>query len=447
MPTLLDNKIDRKLFTGLCLTLGISMLLPEFIAPLMVFGLYIYFLKHFKATERKAKLGEIGKVFFTYTIYMVCSAIWSSEHLMSFLVAMLWMGCMLSYVLVANIITTEDKLKTAITALNISTGIIGLISILEFLTYNLSARLDWFDYLFPNPFYWHLNKYIFEIIPIDIINYIFASRSSATFDNPLILSTYLVTTIPFCAFGSVYFEHSKNRKISRLCLILGIGGLIGTSSRAGFVAVGVSIIVMLLSTKRILKKLWPIFIAIVVAVPVGLLTRYKNLSFEDFMNSDSQRIGIWNSCIDMWRHNPIFGLGAGTEPIHQKLLNNYNIPRTHAHNLFLEMLVEGGIIGAGFVVAIIVLVVKSIISIIKKKNRKYKSYAVLYSSSLIAFCIASLTEFTLQSAKELMIFFFLLGFIEATNRIASNTVQPAQDEIIFEEIQEEEIEIKEAELV
>ena len=46
-----------------------------------------------------------------------------------------------------------------------------------------------------------------------------------------------------------------------------------------------------------------------------------------------------------------------------------------------------------------------------------------------------------------MIFFFLLGFIEATNRIACNTIQPAKDEIIFEEIKEEEIDIKEAELV
>lgn len=437
MPTLLESKIDKQLFTGLILTLGISMLLPEFLAPLMVFGLYIYFLKHFKKTKRNAKLGELGKVFFTYTIYMVVSAIWSSEHLMSFLIGMLWMGCMLSYILVANIITTEEKLKSAITALNISTGVIGLISILEFTTYNISARVDGFDYLFPNPFYWHLNNFVFELIPIDIINYIFASRSSATFDNPLILSTYLVTTIPFCAFGSVYFRQSIHRKISRLCLILGIGGLIGTSSRAGFVAVGISIVLMLISTRKILKKLWPILIALCIGVPIGIFTRYKNLSFSDFMNSDNQRIDIWNSCLDMWKHKPIFGLGAGTEPIHQQLLNNYNIPRTHAHNLFLEMLVEGGIIGAIFVIIIIAMAIRNIVKILKLKDKKYKGYGILYSSSLIAFCIASLTEFTLQSPKELMIFFFLFGFIEATYRLANNTVQLAEDDITYEVIEDE----------
>ena len=47
----------------------------------------------------------------------------------------------------------------------------------------------------------------------------------------------------------------------------------------------------------------------------------------------------------------------------------------------------------------------------------------------------SITEFTLQSAKELMILFFLLGLIEASMRIVTNTVQMAPDEAItYEEI-------------
>lgn len=55
----------------------------------------------------------------------------------------------------------------------------------------------------------------------------------------------------------------------------------------------------------------------------------------------------------------------------------------------------------------------------------------------------SITEFTLQSAKELMILFFLLGFIEASLRIVSETVQMAPDEtIIYEEIEDSEFEKK-----
>jgi hypothetical protein len=51
-----------------------------------------------------------------------------------------------------------------------------------------------------------------------------------------------------------------------------------------------------------------------------------------------------------------------------------------------------------------------------------------------------MSEFTLQSAKELMIFFFLLGFIEATFRLATDNTQLASDEIItYEEVEDEEI--------
>lgn len=441
MATLLDKKSDEKLFNGLIITLGASMLFPEYIAPFFVFGLYIHFLKQFKLTDRKAKMGEIGKVFFTYTIFMLASAIWSDTKLMSALIALLWMGCMLGYILVANIITDDEKLKNAITAVNVSAGIIGLISILEYATFNMTIRIDGFNYLFPNPFYYKINDKVFELIPIDIINYIFASRSSATFDNPLILSTYLVLVTPFCAYGSVYFKRSKHRKISRLCLVLAIGGIIGTQARAGFLAIAAAIIIMLLGSKRIFKKLWPILIAVFIGVPIGLATRYDFLSGSDFANSNSQRINIWKSCIDMFRQNPILGLGAGTENIHQRLINDYGIERTHAHNLFLEMLVEGGIIGAGFVLIIIALIVKAIIKIAILKDTKYRSYGILYVASLMAFFIVSMTEFTLQSPKELMILFFVLGFIEATARLAGNTAQPIEATFKNEEGEEE---IKEA---
>jgi hypothetical protein len=53
----------------------------------------------------------------------------------------------------------------------------------------------------------------------------------------------------------------------------------------------------------------------------------------------------------------------------------------------------------------------------------------------------SMSEFTLQSAKELMIFFILLGFVEATLRLATDSTQPAQDEIIIQEQIKETVEV------
>lgn len=444
MTSLSKVKTDKRIYLGIIITLGVSMIMPEYIAPIFIFVLYIMFMKTFKSTQRNARLGTLGKVFFAYTLYMLVSAIWSKEHLMSALIALLWMGCFLGYILVANIINTEEKLKKAIMATSISAGIIGFIAIIEIVTYNLTVHFEWFDYLFPNPFYWHVNKYFFEALPIDVINYIFASRASATFDNPLILATYLSITAPFCAYGSVSFTESKSRKASRLCFLFAIGGLICTGSRSAYIGIAASLFILLVSNKRVFKKLFPFVLVLAITVPIGLFLRYRNTSSIDFSASTSNRFYIWQSCWDLFLKHPILGLGAGTENIHQELITKYGVyNRSHAHNLFLEMLTEGGIIGFGFVCAIIYLIVKNLITVFRLKDKAHRGYGVLYVSSLIGFTIMSITEFTLQSAKELMILFFLLGFIEASLRIVSETVQMAPDEtIIYEEIEDSEFEKK-----
>lgn len=437
MTTLIEGKTDKRLYGGLFITLGASMIMPEYIAPFFVFGLYIHFIRHFKSTGRNARMGELGKIFLIYTGYMLLSAIWSKTHIFSALIALLWMGCLLAFIEVANIITSKSKLDGAILAMSISAGIIGLIAIFEFASFNMTRYISWFHFLFPNPLYYEFNDVVFRFIPVDIINYRFRSRSSASFDNPLILATYMVMATPFCAYGAAFFKDKKAKAICIISLIFALGGIVGTSSRASYIAIILAIGVMLISNKKLLKKLLPIIAVLVVGIPIGLIYRFRNLSLNDFLASDTQRFDIWKACLDMFKSSPIIGLGAGTDNIHTLLINEYGIARPHAHNLFIQMLVEGGVIGIGFVLVIVVMTIKCIVKLYKIKGGKYKNYACIYAASLVAFTMMSMTEFTLQSAKELMMLFFVLGFTQATLRLATDDIQPAPDEIVYEELEEE----------
>ena len=235
-------KNDSRLFRWLLAIIGVSFILPEYIAPLFVFFFYIPFLKHFKKTGRNAKIGQLGKALMVYMGYMIISGIWSDTHVLSSLIGLLWMGCFLFYIETANLINTKDKLKNAITALNISSGIIGLIAILEFVTYNLTKHTDWFDFIVANPLYYEINEMIFNLFPFEIVNSPYPSRAAATFDNPLILATFLVVTTPFCAFSSIYFKHIQNRRISRICFITSLLGILCTESRGAYIAIALSII-------------------------------------------------------------------------------------------------------------------------------------------------------------------------------------------------------------
>jgi len=433
MSAILGGNTDKKLFEGLLVTLGFSMLTPEYIAPFFVFALYVFFILHFKKTGRNAKLGNIGKVFFSYTVFMLISSIWSKTHLVSVLISLLWMGCFLTYILMANVINTKEKLKMAMTAINVSTGVIGLIAIVEIVTYNLAKHYGW-DHTLANPLFFELNDRVFQLLPVEIINKPYSSRASATFDNPLILATYLVLTTPLCAFGSVYFKHSRNRKISRVCFLLAIGGIICTFSRGAYIAVGLSFVIMVISNKRVFKKLLPFVLVLAVAVPLALSLRYINTG-GDFLASNNNRLDIWEYSFDMFLHHPLIGLGAGTDNIHTLLRDHYGIDRAHTHNLFLQAVVEGGIVGAAFVAAVIAYIVKTLLVLFRGKDALYRPYAIVYTSSLVGFITISMFEFTLQSAKEMMIFFALLGLIEATYRMETGALQLAEDDLLqYEEL-------------
>ena len=338
------------------------------------------------------------------------------------------MGCFLGYIMVANTVNTNEKLKNAITAVNISSGLTGLIGIAEFITYNLTHHTKWFNFIIANPLYYQFNDKVFNLFPFDIVNNVFPSRAAATFDNPLILATFLVMTTPFCAFGTVYFKHSANRTISAVCLILTLGGIFCTESRGAYIAVALTIITLLVSNKKIFRKMFGFIIVLAIGVPVIWVTRMKNSPAGDLLTSNNSRMRIWNCSLKVFLEHPIIGLGAGTENLHQIIIQRLHTDRAHAHNLFLQLAVEGGIIGIIFSVAIIAIIAKNLYSLFILKENKYRPYAIVYTSAFIGFITMSLFEHTLQSPKEMMIFFFLLGFIEATYRMATNTMQLADDE-------------------
>ncbi len=420
---------DRKLFLALLVIIGGSFILPEYIAPLFVFFFYIPFLIHFKKTGRYAKIGQLGKAFMAYMCYMIVSAIWSKTHILSALIGLLWMGCFLFYIEIANLVNTKEKLKNAITALNISSGTIGLIAILEFVSYNLTKHTKWFNFIIANPLYYEFNDKVFKLFPFEIVNYPYPSRAAASFDNPLILATFLVITTPFCAFSSVYFKHSKSRKIGRFCFISSLVGLLCTESRGAYIAIALSIITLLISNKKIFKKLLPFMFILAIGIPLTIALRYKNAdSGDEFLASNSNRFAIWQVCANLFKENWFLGLGAGTENIHQEIISRIDINRSHAHNLFLQIATEGGIVGIAFALFIVYVFTKNIIKLFYLKNNAFRPYAILYISSLIGFIMMSLYEHTLQSPKEMMIFFILLGFSEATLRMAEDKIQLADDE-------------------
>jgi O-antigen ligase len=79
----------------------------------------------------------------------------------------------------------------------------------------------------------------------------------------------------------------------------------------------------------------------------------------DFSSSIGIRLALWNIAVDVWLQKPLIGYGAGKLPelISYHLISQYNISEDfgHFHNVFLNTLVEGGVLAFLGLVAMIVI--------------------------------------------------------------------------------------------
>jgi len=197
----------------------------------------------------------------------------------------------------------------------------------------------------------------------------------------------------FIGFESC-FDRTLDKKIRIFWLIIGIFLLISLyflSSRAGLLAAILLVpFYLFIKNKRRTKKYLTgiiILLGVVIMLPVIFTNNRVNTfihsihkkSFEDIENVDDRSI-IWKTAFHIARSNYIWGLGTGD--VEAELVNAYQQignqllaeKRMNAHNQFLEILLENGIVGIALFLSILV----SMIYILwTERNLLYGMYVLL----------------------------------------------------------------------
>ena len=119
------------------------------------------------------------------------------------------------------------------------------------------------------------------------------------------------------------------------------------------------------------------------------------------------RIYIWEEAIEIYKTSPLFGIGYGyTEPIY--IWDKYY----HCHNLYLTMLIYGGILGFAVFGVLILGVVKKII------NLNYVKTSVKIRNVIL--CM--LLYFLVESGMSPIYYFFILAIANNSNFIMTKEV-------------------------
>lgn len=242
------------------------------------------------------------------------------------------------------------------------------------------------------------------------------SRAAGFFGHPMTFAGYLCMYLPLFLIG--YFENlfgTKYKYVSGLMFLAGLAALIYNGTRGAWLAVAITSGILLLY--YMFKSKRNLIVGIVlIAVSGGLLVndvafmhRVSTITNNKYQ-SNSERLLMWESAWNMFKDHPVLGVGLGQYKDNYQ--QKYISPKAkepnlaHAHNNFMQMLAENGIVGfIGFITMFVYIIGHNFRMILNSKN----VYSLAICSVTITLLLQGLTEFNFGNSAVVKAYWLILG--------------------------------------
>ncbi len=175
-------------------------------------------------------------------------------------------------------------------------------------------------------------------------------RVFSTLANPNLLATFLITSI--CLSTGCLLDRVKNKKLRiaiYLSLVISCVCLLFTFSRGAWLTLFLIMCALgVLINTRILYALFALIGISMLTMREIILQRIISV-FNQTDTSAALRWAYWDSTVQMIEWNHLYGIGWSAYqyvyPEYDYFINNPDIIIYHAHNMYLHMIAEIGIVG------------------------------------------------------------------------------------------------------
>lgn len=440
--------IDLKLpYLRSLILIAVIPLFPEYISFLLAIGAFIFAWQDIRRQEKKVKLGGIGKLLLIYCTYMTLTAFFSSHRLQCFAAAAMWWFFLLVYLVIVNLLTDEDRTDAFLMCITGVAGIVGLIACIQY-------RLNFFvDTNFGSIWSW-LDELVFPLVPFNITQDAYQIRAYSTFPNPNMLAQYLVMVAPFVTCYNFMERRKELRLFNRICLFLTFAGIMFSFSRGGYVALLVLLIALIIINMRhrfaavslyivsallflpeeVMTRLFSVRTGIASsseiagtvigaidspippvtsapAVPSAPSTGSQIIANAGTDAAINERWEMWFESIKRILERPFFGYGVGTEPT-AHIMENIGIGSPHAHNIILQLMLEGGIFALILMCLIGFQTVKKGIRLMRSgyTTSFWVGFAVL--GFTVGFILHGMVDYPLTTPRLICCFMTILAIVE-----------------------------------
>ncbi len=252
-------------------------------------------------------------------------------------------------------------------------------------------------------------------------------RATASFKDPNTLGIYLSAIVPLICGLTFYYFKGINKAVIWLIALLGLAAALLTYSRPTLLAIYASLFV--LGWVKRDKTLVAVLVIGLLAAPFVAPKPVKDWAREvgynplRFMCNDD-RIAAYRNSLNMIKAHPLIGVGINTFMKNYKQYKQYPEYRNvvtadylYAHNNFLHLAAEIGLIGLGVFIWLLYRLFRECAKIYKHLDDNFlKLISLSLTGCLIAFLVNGLTESSLYYSRVAVIFWYLTGFSLALNK-------------------------------
>jgi len=233
----------------------------------------------------------------------------------------------------------------------------------------------------------------------------------------------IVYKLPFLMYLFYKFDSKSLRFLSLVFLITSFSALFLLLSRGAFVAMTVSVFSFILYNFRkttILKTVTLLLIILISSIMTQniflndnksqIIDRISSISPDRSDDSVNERLNYYSHALESIKINPILGIGIGNWKLKSieyagQAMNGYTVPY-HAHNDFLQIGSEIGIIGLIFYAFLVIYPIFICLNQILKKQ--HNDFYIIVLLVLTSYLIDSMLNFPVSRPITHMAFIFVL---------------------------------------
>ncbi len=242
-------------------------------------------------------------------------------------------------------------------------------------------------------------------------------RLTGPFNQYGLLAAFIIATLPVMV-NSLFIKQTRSRVTWLGLLILtGLGFylLYRTQSRGAWIACFFSLFVLALLMRR--RWLLVVLIIMVIAAPFLLpKNAFIHLDIEGKEQSVLERFALWNRAVDVIRARPLFGCGINTYVKNYPRFDrskSWRVPGYYAHNGYLQLGAETGLISLSFFLGIVGLSFGSAWKMWRGQKNPLAFIVAGFGGGGVALLTQVGSDTTLHNLQSATLIWFYLGLLFA----------------------------------